>query len=141
MQNHQQNSSGCHTSRPPEAKGSTCSEVHSKGYPASKIGNLGRSFDVFHSTSNDKTFEFFIFWTDHWRKLQKINTGNPFYVLIVFKGYKTTHGCVYSCIQITNSRDRIYLYASRNTMKEIYIQNQRERDYKREKNRMHKEIQ
>ena len=30
---------------PPEAKGSTCSEVHSKGYPASKIGNLGRSFD------------------------------------------------------------------------------------------------
>ena len=48
-------------SRPPEAKGSTCSEVHSKGYPASKIGNLGRSFDVFHSTSNDKTFEFFIF--------------------------------------------------------------------------------
>ena len=47
--------------RPPEAKGSTCSEVHSKGYPASKIGNLRRSFDVFHSTSNDKTFEFFIF--------------------------------------------------------------------------------
>ena len=44
-----------------EAKGSTCSEVHSKGYPASKIGNLGRSFDVFHSTSNGKTFEFFIF--------------------------------------------------------------------------------
>ena len=46
-------------SRPPEAKGSTCSEVHSKGYPASKIGSVGRSFDVFHSTSNDKTFEFF----------------------------------------------------------------------------------
>ena len=48
-------------SRPPEAKGSTCSEVHSKGYPASKIGNLRRSLDVFHSTSNDKNFEFFIF--------------------------------------------------------------------------------
>ena len=52
-------------SRPPEAKGSTCSEMHSKGYPASKIGYLGRSFDVFHSTSNDKKFDFFIFWTDH----------------------------------------------------------------------------
>ena len=48
-------------SRPPEAKGSTCSEVHSKGYPASKIGNLRRSLDVFHSTSNDKKFEFLEF--------------------------------------------------------------------------------
>ena len=81
--------------------------VKSINPPKGLHGNLGRSFDVFHSTSNDNKFDFFIFWTDHWGKLQKINTGNPFYVLIVFKGYKTMHGCVYLCIQITNSRDRI----------------------------------
>ena len=32
-------------SRPPEAKGSTCSEMHSQGYPRSSIGDLGGLFD------------------------------------------------------------------------------------------------